>query len=44
MADADQARIKHQIVPVEIKIAPKNKKAAIFEVAAESTNCGRNAR
>src|SRR5262249_1256002 len=41
---AASARITHQIVPVVIKVAPRNNNANSFELAAGFTNCGKKAR
>src|SRR5262249_43504596 len=43
-AEANQARIRHQIVPVVTKVSPSAINAAIFAVDVGSMNCGRNAR
>ena len=41
---ANQARTRHQIVPVVTKVRPRRRKAVVFEGAAASMNCGRKAR
>src|SRR5439155_19544688 len=43
-AEANRARIKHQIVPVATNVSPRVMNAAIFMFDAGSMNCGRNAR
>ena len=42
--DANQARTRHQIVPVVTKVSPSVRNAAIFMLDAGSINCGRKAR
>src|ERR1041385_7842561 len=42
--EANQARTRHQIVPVITKLIPSIRNAAIFMDDAGSLNCGRNAR
>src|SRR5712692_2407365 len=43
-AEAKQARIKHQIVPVVTNVSPRAMNAGTFIGEAGSMNCGRNAR
>ena len=43
-ADANQARMRHQIVPVVTKVSPSKINAGTFAFDAGSMNCGRNAR
>src|SRR5438132_13420515 len=43
-ADANQARMRHQIVPVVTNVRPSVMNAAIFIFDAGSMNCGRKAR
>src|SRR5215475_5418746 len=42
--DANQARTRHQIVPVVTNVSPRVMNAAIFMLEAGSINCGRKAR
>src|SRR3954463_10236630 len=42
--DANQARTRHQIVPVVTNVRPRTMKAATFIFDAGSMNCGRKAR
>src|SRR6516225_10023608 len=42
--DANQARTRHQIVPVVMNVSPRVMNAAIFMLDAGSINCGRKAR
>src|SRR4029453_16701561 len=43
-ADANHARMRHQIVPIVTNVNPSVTKARILLLVAGSMNCGRNAR
>ena len=42
--EANQARMRHQIVPVVTNVSPSKINAGTFALDAGSINCGRNAR